>query len=150
MQKADFVLLVCTETYLRRVEHREERGKGRGVLWEAKLIYNLLYGENSDIQKFIPVLFAASQPACIPLPLRQTPHYQVDTDAGYEDLYRHLTGQPRYEVPVLGKRGALPAQRPASLVESPDATQTAQNDVLAGLPGRWRARSATSRAALCC
>jgi hypothetical protein len=43
IQKADFVLLVCTETYRRRVERREQPGKGRGVLWEAKLIYNLLY-----------------------------------------------------------------------------------------------------------
>jgi hypothetical protein len=28
----DFVLLVCTETHLRRVERREETGKGRGVV----------------------------------------------------------------------------------------------------------------------
>ena len=40
IQKADFVAMVCTETYLRRVEGRELPGKGRGVLWEAKLIYN--------------------------------------------------------------------------------------------------------------
>lgn len=45
IQEADFVLLVCTETYLRRVERRDEPGKGRGVLWEATLIYNLLYAE---------------------------------------------------------------------------------------------------------
>jgi hypothetical protein len=34
IRAADFVLLVCTETYLQRVERREEPGKGRGVLWE--------------------------------------------------------------------------------------------------------------------
>jgi hypothetical protein len=43
MQKADCVALVCTETYLRRVEGREEASKGRGVLWEGKIIYNHLY-----------------------------------------------------------------------------------------------------------
>jgi len=32
IRTADFVLLVCTETYRRRVEGREEPGKGRGVL----------------------------------------------------------------------------------------------------------------------
>lgn len=72
--EADFVLLVCTETYLRRVERREEPGKGRGVLWEATLIYNLLYTENSTLQKFIPVLFADGQPSWIPLPLRGLTH----------------------------------------------------------------------------
>jgi hypothetical protein len=35
IRTADFVMLVCTEAYLRRVERREERCKGRGVLWEA-------------------------------------------------------------------------------------------------------------------
>jgi len=39
VQKADFVILVCTDVYIRRVEGREEQGRGRGVLWEAKLIY---------------------------------------------------------------------------------------------------------------
>jgi hypothetical protein len=43
IREADFVLLVCTETYLRRVEHREEPNKGLGVLWEANIIYNHLY-----------------------------------------------------------------------------------------------------------
>src|SRR5687767_1819513 len=43
IQRADFVLLVCTDVYLRRVERREEPGKGRGVLWETKLIYTHLY-----------------------------------------------------------------------------------------------------------
>jgi hypothetical protein len=38
------------------VERREDPGKGRGVLWEATLIYNLLYLQNSEVQRFIPVL----------------------------------------------------------------------------------------------
>jgi hypothetical protein len=32
IRKADFILLVCTATYLQRVEGQEEAGKGRGVL----------------------------------------------------------------------------------------------------------------------
>src|SRR5271165_7057034 len=56
IRKADFVALVCTETYLRRVEGRETPGKGRGVLWEAKLIYNSLYYEDPTVQRFIPIL----------------------------------------------------------------------------------------------
>jgi hypothetical protein len=38
IDKADFVLMVCTETYLRRVNGQDEPGKGHGVLWEARLI----------------------------------------------------------------------------------------------------------------
>src|SRR5271166_4559244 len=38
IHNADFVLMVCTETYLRRVDREEEPGKGRGVIWEARLI----------------------------------------------------------------------------------------------------------------
>jgi len=125
IRNADFVLLVCTETYLRRVEGREEPGKGRGVLWEAESIYNVLYWEDSQKQRFIPVLFADGQPSWIPLRLRGLTHYQVDTQEGYDDLYRHLTNQPRYEIPVLGERRALPTiapqSYPASLAAKPAA-----------------------------
>jgi hypothetical protein len=38
-----FVLLVCTETYCRRVMGLEEPGKGLGVGWEGNLIFNSIY-----------------------------------------------------------------------------------------------------------
>src|SRR5688500_18208470 len=79
IRTAGFVLLVCTETYLRRVERRETPGRGLGVLWEAKTIYNALYTEDTDVQKYIPVLFADEHPSSIPLSLRGLTHYQVNT-----------------------------------------------------------------------
>ena len=42
IETADFVLMVCTETYHRRVRGEEEPGK-RGVVWEAAIIRQLLY-----------------------------------------------------------------------------------------------------------
>ena len=51
---ADYVLLVCTETYHKRVHKEDEPGKGLGVCWEANLIYNLLYEEKLENDKFIP------------------------------------------------------------------------------------------------
>ena len=72
IQKADFVLLVCTDVYLRRVEHREGPGKGRGVLWEGKLINNDLYLTDSPMQKFIPILFEDGDLVHIPHPLPTT------------------------------------------------------------------------------
>jgi hypothetical protein len=82
-------------------------GKGRGVLWEAKLIYNSLYPEDSKVQKFIPILFAGGQSSHIPLPIRGSTYYQIDSPEGYENFYRHLTGQPRREKPTLGKLKAF-------------------------------------------
>jgi len=114
IRTADFVLLVCTETYLQRVERRESPGKGRGVLWEAHLIFNSLYPDDADVQKFIPVLYKDCQPSWIPLRLRGMTHYQVDAVDGYEDLYRHLANQPRYRVPVLGEPKSLPTIAPQS------------------------------------
>jgi hypothetical protein len=40
---ADFVLLICTETYRRRVMGNESPGQGNGVRWEGKLIYNRIH-----------------------------------------------------------------------------------------------------------
>jgi hypothetical protein len=40
---ADVVLMVCTETYHRRVSGDEEQGKSLGVVWEARIIRQLLY-----------------------------------------------------------------------------------------------------------
>jgi phospholipase C len=129
IQKADFVLMVCTNVYLRRVEGREEPGKGRGVLWEGKLIYSNLYLSDSPVQKYIPILFEDGKPTDIPTPLRPMAYYLVDTEKGYDDLYRYLTNQPKFRVPPLGKLKAVaplePQSYPASLeartVESPSS-----------------------------
>lgn len=81
---ADVVLMVCTETYHRRVSGDEEQGKGLGVVWEARII-----------DKFVPVLFSDPSPEQIPTPIKGWTRYVVDTEDGYEELYRRLTGQPR-------------------------------------------------------
>src|SRR5260370_13005839 len=57
VRKADFVLMVCTETYSRRFNREEEPGVGHGVIWEARLIRTLLADEASASRKFVPVLF---------------------------------------------------------------------------------------------
>src|SRR5438045_7614107 len=58
IRKAGFVPMICTETYLRRVNGEEEPGKGHGVLWEARLIRQHLYDAGSVSSKFVPVLLA--------------------------------------------------------------------------------------------
>ena len=107
---ADFVLVVCSETYLRRVERREEPHKGQGVVWEINSIYNRLYSDKLVSEKFIPVLLEGASPDDIPLPLRGFTHYRVDTDPGYDGLYRRLTNQPLVSKPALGHLRSLPAK----------------------------------------
>ena len=112
IDKANFVLMVCTETYRRRVLGEEAPGQGTGVHWEGTLIYNrIAYGE--------PAARGSSQSSCparslrhIPDPVRGHNHYWVATfdlsDPGYEALYRHLTGQPTTPRPDLGPLQILP------------------------------------------
>ena len=123
IKEADFILIVCTETYLRRVNRLEAPGQGRGVLWEATLIYNLLYGHDSDIQPFIPVVFTETEAAWIPLPFQGLTHYSL-TGAGYEALRKHLIGQTGLEVPELGNVPSFPRREPASFPASLGAKPT--------------------------
>jgi phospholipase C len=136
MQKADFVLLVCTNVYLRRVEGREDPGKGRGVLWEGKLIYSNLYFSDSSAQKYIPILFENCKPTDIPTPLRTMTYYSVGTENGYDDLYRRLTNQPKFQVPSLGKLKPVAPLEPQSYPASLEA-RTVESS-LSGLDRRNR------------
>src|SRR5438309_233875 len=43
IRESRFILMVCTETYYRRVIGQEKPGIGRGVRWEGSLIDNALY-----------------------------------------------------------------------------------------------------------
>lgn len=107
ISQADFVLLVCTNTYFRRVIGEEQRGKGLGVRWEGRLIFQHIYNAGATNTKFIPILFELGTPAHIPTPLQSTTFYAVHTEDGYEDLYRRLTNQPRTVQPKLGKLRSL-------------------------------------------
>jgi hypothetical protein len=82
IEQADFVLMVCTETYRRRVEQQEQSGVGLGVIWEAKIIYALLY-DQAPTAKFVPVLFSGGDKKHIPTPLRSHFFYVADTDDGF-------------------------------------------------------------------
>jgi tetratricopeptide (TPR) repeat protein len=117
IKQSDFVLLICTDVYLKRVERREEPGKGDGVKWESVLSIQEIYDAGSNNEKFIAVLLDGAARECIPDPLRPWPHYRGDDEQGYLDLYRRLTNQPFVTKPDVGQFRSLPQRqrRTASL-----------------------------------
>jgi len=122
IEEADFVLLVCTETYLRRVKNKEDEGKGLGVVWEARIIRQLIYDAGARTRRFVPVLFDGGLPEHIPLPVQGATHWQLDKPGQYDGLYRQLTRQPVAVRPVLGKIKPMPPRQsrsgPAAAVEA--------------------------------
>ena len=121
LNAAKFVLMICTETYLRRVLGQEEPGKGTGVRWEGKLIYNRICYDKPAGSRFIPILLPGSEAAHIPDPVQGHSHYRLAafdfSDPDYEALYRHLTDQPATPKPDLGSIKKLPPRprpRPSS------------------------------------
>jgi hypothetical protein len=52
LDEAKFVLMVRTKTYRRRVMGQEEPGKGLGVRWEGREIYNRIY---TNVERVLPL-----------------------------------------------------------------------------------------------
>lgn len=123
VEEADFVLFVCTETFLRRFEGREEAGKGLGVTWEAAAAVRALYKAGARNAKFLPILFDPADVVHIPPLLAGTTDFLVSDEEGYEQLYRYLTDQPEAPKPKLGILRPLPA-RPRATTFSPTAIQS--------------------------
>lgn len=108
IEEADFVLVVCTETYKNRFMGKEKQGKGLGGKWEGAILTQKLYDNEANNTKFIPVVFSPHDLTHIPLVLHGTTYYELHKEQGYKTLYRHLTNQPKVPKPELGKRKSMP------------------------------------------
>ncbi len=109
--RADFVLMICTETYDRRLMKREQPGLGLGGVWEGHLIVTSFFEAGAGGNKFIPVLLSRDDEQWVPLPFRAVHRYILDSADGYEALYRYLTGQPSVQKPTLGALAPLPMRQ---------------------------------------
>lgn len=107
INSADYVLMICTETYYKRVMGLEDKGIGLGVIWEGNLIYQHLYYAGTQNYKFIPVLFKEGNKNNIPTPLQGTTFYNVDNPIEFDKLYWRLRGVTKQK-PELGKLRELP------------------------------------------
>jgi hypothetical protein len=86
-----------------RVMGDEEEGKGLGGRWEGHLIRQHIYNAGAENTRFLPVIFESKDKSYIPTPLQASTYYDLEKSDRYEDLYRHLTHQPRVTKPELGK-----------------------------------------------
>jgi tetratricopeptide (TPR) repeat protein len=109
VEAADFVLVICTETYNLRFSGKAEAGKGLGVKWEGAIITQELYDAEANNTRFVPVVFSAADIAHIPIPLRGATHYDLGK-SDYDSLYRRLTNQPLTPAPGLGSLRPMPAK----------------------------------------
>lgn len=125
LREADFVLMVCTETYCRRVTGQENSQGSRGVCWEGSFIYNDLYVNKVFNARYAPVLFDDGDLDLVPPILQGHTSFPVDTEHGYLNLYRFLTNQPEVEPGQLGPRKVLSGAMP-----EPNRSLLNLNDVI--------------------
>jgi hypothetical protein len=140
-ENSEFVLMICTQTYCRRVEDKVQADEGRGVFWEGGIIYEYIYDAKGNT-RFIPVLLPGASTDCIPITIRNHTRYRIErfdlTDAGYEELYRELTGQPAITKPALGQLVSL---SPHPAVAAPLAPRPVETTFIA--PGDSRESAPT-------
>ena len=108
INKADFVLVVCTEIYKRRFESYTESRIEEGAFWEGAIISRELYESEIKNTKFIPIILSQNDAFHIPMILQGVNYFNPNTDEGYTSFYRYLTGQPRIVKPELFKLRVLP------------------------------------------
>jgi nucleoside phosphorylase len=136
VDRADFVLIACTEEYDRRFRGNETYGKGKGATWEGGVIIQELYDAQGQNSKFIPITINPEDANFIPSPLRSATNYRLQNDDGYESLYRRLTSQPRNRKPQLGKLQTLaPRDRKQDFPEtlSSQMSEITKNESVSGL-----------------
>ena len=130
LDAADFVLVVCTETYYRRFRGHEEPGKGKGVDWEGALITQEIYDSRSQTLKFVPVFLSAAAENWIPEPLRSGSHYALTSESDYARLYDFLLGQAGVEPHPVGVLKPKPRRKGTALTfGEPAAAQVAKVDI---------------------
>lgn len=115
IQEADFILLICTNEYLKRITGKVGKGTGKGVKWEGNLIYQYFYNEDTLNKKFIPIIFNEKDREFIPMPLQGTTYYDVSKPSRYDDLYWRIRGINKKQMPELGKLRPLPTKERKSL-----------------------------------
>jgi tetratricopeptide (TPR) repeat protein len=132
VKQSTFVLVACTETYLRRFNGEETPQIGLGVTWEGHIITQDLYDAQGSNTKFIPILFSRENEQFVPTPLRGVTRYQLSSN--YDHLYRRLTNQPLIHIPAIGEVKPMPARESLPALPSLERKQDFQTVWLVPYP----------------
>lgn len=110
---AEFVLIVCTETYKRRFRGDEAPGTGRGSTWEGTIIRQHLYNNQLVSTKFIPVIFSSQDLTHVPIIFNGNDKYILEDEKSLRDLCYRLRKEPIVAIPEVAtaKLQAPPAPK---------------------------------------
>jgi hypothetical protein len=110
IEDSAFVLLICTQTYKRRITGKEKEKIGYGCRFEGKVIYNAIDKDASRNNKYLPVLFNNADKAHIPLILAGDTFYLITPDdpKGFDDLIRRLQDKHQAFTPPVGPAKNIP------------------------------------------
>jgi tetratricopeptide (TPR) repeat protein len=103
IEQARLILVVCTANYRRRFDGEQ----GRGANWEGYLITQQLYEAGAVNTRAIPVMTEANGAAHIPLELRASQYYQLDSPSEADLIARVV--QAMAAAPALPAAGPVPA-----------------------------------------
>lgn len=71
VSKSEYVLVVCSASYWEKFYNKH----AKGISWEVNLIYQLLYDDSCENNKFIPVFWNNGDEQYILTPLRTFTYY---------------------------------------------------------------------------
>ena len=97
---ADFVICVCTATYRRAFEGRNDPERGLGVNAEGYAIMQDLYDRGNVSEKYIPVFFDTASQYDVPRALGGFTHYEIPEQ--YDDMLRRISGRSELPPPIAG------------------------------------------------
>lgn len=93
LRKADFVIIVCSESYSKKFNYKTPKGTGKGVKWEASYIVQDLYNKECRTNRFIPVYFHTEDNKYIPDILSGFDHFDLSKTESYNKLLDHLSNK---------------------------------------------------------
>jgi hypothetical protein len=144
---AEFVLVVCTETYYRRFRGHEEPGKGKGADWEGNLVTVEMYNAKSKTTKFVPVFFELQDERFIPEPVSAHTHYLLSSENNYANLYAFVTGQAGVTPGELGSLKTM-ARNPVEPLRFDVPDLSTRQLPLSNLPREHQSRDRQQRITL--
>jgi hypothetical protein len=123
---ADKVLIACDEGYARSVEPARAGDLRKGVVWEARVIQDLLFDAQTINPRFRPVLLRESDDGHVPQMLQRYHHFRLYAPGGPEQLLAWLRGPDTSTAEGQQRRPAIRWPSPAADYTWPLADRKAE------------------------